>query len=541
MVKLYTLMIVEDEPLIRAGLLKYFNWEELGFTVIIEAEDGMDASDKAKKYTPDFIITDIRMPKMDGLQLIDQLRLELPDCIFVILSGYEDFAYAKQAIQLGVTAYLLKPLQFEESLETIQECVTKMKTRLLERNQQLEIKKALEETEALKQETYIKELIENDFSEQEWIRRCKSYKLPIILDRYMTIVFSTVPENLLNYSSLLPQWEVIADTIRTFWKQMSLETSECRILSYTSGMKLYLLISYSESSQLTVSSLARDVVNRCGQISDSIYCGIGPVVRSCTSIRESKLLAEKAIHYRFFRKDVHIFDTSQLENVKGYPFQLTENHKLLLLQAIEQAELNKIKELMKQFEQEVINHASQATPDKLFAFIQEMIGVCLRFVHKHGIDMKDIYHTKLFSFTFLDDFRSLDALFQWLGDFIFMIGINYKDHSEPVENRIFSKIEAYILENMDKDITLTMVADIFFYNPAYLSRLFKNKLNKNYTTFITEIRINYAKECLKQPAISVTEVGIMCGYQSYKHFVKTFKKITGRTPTDYRKRLGEVG
>lgn len=106
------------------------------------------------------------------------------------------------------------------------------------------------------------------------------------------------------------------------------------------------------------------------------------------------------------------------------------------------------------------------------------------------------------------------------------------------ETQIFEQIETYIREHIDQELTLQMVADRFFYNPSYLSRLFKAKLNKNYMTFITELRIRYAQECLAEPHYLITDVCNMCGYKSYKHFVKTFHDVTNMTPTEYRKRLG---
>jgi two-component system, response regulator YesN len=535
---MYKLMIVEDEPLIRAGLVKYFNWKELGFTSIIDAENGLDAIEMALTYQPDLIMTDIRMPKMSGLELIEQLRPVLPDCLFVILSGYEDFTYAKQAIQLGVTAYLIKPLQFEQSMETIMECVMKMKAKRQERLKLEEINKVLDESVQLKQEKFVKDLMEQDYSNQDWKRFCELYDFPIEKGRFLAVIFTlNQPKKLAN-----SRVEEQLKSIYTAWSQSSVDIVNCHWSSFSSGPKIYFLVAANESESLT--KFVRIVTDRVlKNVSEgNVYCGVGPEVTNHLKMKESKLLAEKAINYRFFTKDKHLFTFSELANVKGYPFQLSEQEKRILIQAIEKADQHEIKNLLKQFEQEVNNHASQATPDKLFAFIQEIIGVCLRFVHKHGIDLNEIYHTKLFSFSFLDDFSTLAQLFDWLGDFIFTIGTNYHGltvHSAHAENRIFSQIESYIIENIDRDISLSMVANVFFYNATYLSRLFKTKLNKNYTTFVSEIRINYAKECLKEPSIAVSEVGMMCGYQSYKHFIKTFKGLTGFTPTDYRKRLAE--
>ncbi|WP_019240830.1 MULTISPECIES: response regulator [Bacillus] len=537
---MYNLMIVEDEIVIRAGLVKYFNWGELGFSTILEAENGLDAIEKANKWKPDLIVTDIRMPNMDGLKMIERLQVDLPDCIFVILSGYEDFIYAKKAIQLGVTAYLVKPLQYEESIKTIQEAVTKMKEKKQDIIRQEEIRKELSEKETLMQEKCIQDLMENNYSEEEWKRRSEMFNLPIVNESYYTVVFTLISK-MGDRNSIQQLWGDVVAKIRSSWEELFQSELDCQVFIYTSGMKCFMFIASKENPLLIdkVTDIARKIVKQVSSISNNLYCGVGPQVNSGSHVKQSLLLAQQAITYRFFDSREQIFYYSQPSHVKGYLFHLTENQKQKLVIALEQADQITIKELLGQFEQLIEKHAEQATPEILFAFVQELIGVCIRFVHKHGINIREMYHTKLFSSAFLDDFCTLTDLFEWLTDFILTISLNFDYSSRnSMEKRIFSKIEAYILENIDKDISLTRVANVFFYNPTYLSRLFKNKMNINYVMYITEIRMNYAKECLKNSNYSVLEVANMCGYNSYKHFVKTFKKITGITPSEYRKMRG---
>ena len=264
---MYKLMIVEDEPVIRSGLKQYFDWKELGIQTIVEAENGQDGIDTALIELPHLVITDIRMPIMDGLEMIGHLRTKLPETLFIILSGHNEFEYAQRAIHYGgVHDYLLKPLQYEKSLAVIVSCIQKIHT-----------------------------------------------------------------------------------------KQLGLKSNQ------------------------------------------------------------DELIIPKNTHAPLF--------------------------------------------------------------------------------------------------------------------------LNWKDQLNLEDLQLFSKIEEYIKQHMDQELTLNMVADYFFYNPSYLSRLFKTKLNKNYMTFVSEIRINYALEHLKSSKYSVLDVSLLCGYKSYKHFVKVFKSITQMTPTEYRKQL----
>src|SRR5690606_7810924 len=120
-------------PIIREGLKHYFDWESLHFQSIIEASNGLEGLSLARQEQPELIITDIRMPLMSGLDMIEQLRDELPNSLFVILTGYSDFEYAQRAIKLGgITEYLVKPLQYDISLSAIERCTTQLKARLEE-------------------------------------------------------------------------------------------------------------------------------------------------------------------------------------------------------------------------------------------------------------------------------------------------------------------------------------------------------------------------------------------------------------------------
>ena len=121
-------MLVDDEPLVLEGYRKLFNWEKHGFTVICEASDGMTAVSLAHCHQPDIILMDINIPLLSGLDAISAIRQKLPEVVFIIISGYDNFEYAQKAIRLGVVEYMLKPLKFddlEKTLSQIRQGLTK--------------------------------------------------------------------------------------------------------------------------------------------------------------------------------------------------------------------------------------------------------------------------------------------------------------------------------------------------------------------------------------------------------------------------------
>ncbi|MDT8717265.1 response regulator [Clostridium sp. 19966] len=131
---MYKVMIVDDEPFVRQGLISLINWAEYDFQICCESDNGIDALKSAKEYSPDLIITDIRMPEMSGLELIRECEKELKSgCKYIILSGYSEFEYARQAMSYGVVNYILKPIDEDE----VKESLARIKKELDEKNQRL--------------------------------------------------------------------------------------------------------------------------------------------------------------------------------------------------------------------------------------------------------------------------------------------------------------------------------------------------------------------------------------------------------------------
>ncbi|WHY21763.1 response regulator [Paenibacillus sp. G2S3] len=541
---MYKLMIVEDEPLIRTGLKHYFAWEELGVHSIIEAENGKEGMATALREKPDLVITDIRMPEMNGLQMIEQIRNLLPDTLFIILTGFNDFEYAQKAIKLGnVHAFLLKPLEYEESLLVIQECMSKLQLKRQDRlkRSNLEgaqlVKLLLEEEHSVIDDAVIHELC--NFNSNYYL--------------YLPFVLTGIPMRETRTPSTLWMREYAEKFIHNAVDEYLHASTPHSIFTYSSKTKLYGLIVLGSPSSTDNFPLQAQVQTRIDQYLKTLtlehhlglYLVIGKTTESPAQINALLHESDRMLYQRFYKRDCRLFYVPQwIENsnsLKPSLIQLDENDKKRMISCIESSNEIETLQLMHRLAQDILSKTDVASPDYWLAFLQEIISVIIRFANKNHIHIEGVYSEKLLNLTFVDDFDSLETLFDWLGRWMIHLGIVYTEgltHNHQQDVIIFEHIKSFIKENIDQEVTLQMVADRFFYNPSYLSRLFKRKLDKNYMRFVTEIRMEYAQECLKKPEILVTDVCTMCGYKSYKHFVKTFRSITNMTPSDYRKQSG---
>ncbi|OPH58725.1 hypothetical protein BC351_23280 [Paenibacillus ferrarius] len=547
---MYKLMIVEDEPLIRTGLKHYFAWQELGVTSIVDADNGKTGIETAWRERPDLVITDIRMPEMDGLQMIEQIRLKLPDTVFIILTGFNEFEYAQRAIRLGgVHAFLLKPLEYEDSLATIQACMKQVVHNHNNVQTHSQWEQASRESKLYKGSEFVQLLLEEEqlLIEEDGLQHL--YEFASDKYAYLPLVVTWLPV----MSALPPSKKILRQQALTiieqalsflYDKQMHRQT-----LTYMFKSKLYVIVIMDSGESTSAQESARDhlkqVIEKVNQThAVSLFMAIGTLTNELSELNILLQQTDKALLQRYYHKDRHLFFLPSGDMPQAHKtalIQLNENDKKQLLASIESANEVDIQQLLQRLGQEILVHMPHISPAKWLAYLQEIISVSIRFAIKNGIPIEGVYSDKLLTLTCVDDFPTLDALFHWLGAWMAHLGTVYRggsSHNQQQDVLIFEHIASFIKQHIAQDVTLQMVADRFFYNPSYLSRLFKRKLDKNYMRFVTEIRIEYAQECLKKPEHLVTDVCSMCGYKSYKHFVKTFRSITQMTPTDYRKKWG---
>ncbi|WP_053375152.1 response regulator transcription factor [Paenibacillus sp. FJAT-27812] len=552
---MFKLMIVEDEPIIRLGLKHYFSWEELEVHSIIEAENGKDGLALALREKPDLVITDIRMPEMDGLQMIEQIRVTLPGTLFIILTGFNDFEYAQRAIRAGgVHAFLLKPLEYEESLATIKDGMEILKQKRHEQQSLSILETEMKQSSKLRGSELVKLLLEDEHAEVdesmigelcEW--KCDSYV-------YQPFALTWLP--LLEAHTQPSSWG--RQQAEAFLSDAAQTLFPCpiprHILTYAYKTKLYGMIALpaNNASEIEVSiagsiqdQLEPMLISAGNKHQTSLFMALGKLTSDLSQMNKLLHQTDKALYERFYEAGRCVFLADRLGDAslstKAALIQLDENDRKRIVACLESGNKLETELLMQRLAHAVLSKTSSASYEKALAYLQELISVTIRFAHKNGIHIEGVYSEKLLNLTFVDDFPTLEALFEWLGRWMVHLGLVYTEgltqhHQQDVI--IFEHIESFIKQNIDQEITLQMVADRFFYNPSYLSRLFKRKLDKNYMRFVTEIRIQFAQECLRKPDYLITDVCTMCGYKSYKHFVKTFRSITNMTPTDYRKQSG---
>jgi len=513
------LLIVDDEVIIRNGLSTVIDWPGLGFTLLAPAASAEEALERLVKEKPHVILTDIRMAGKSGLDLAREAHLINPQIETIILTGYDDFKYAQQAIRFGVSDYLLKTSRPEEIIRT----VMKAKQHILQRRENAR----QDHTHRL---TYRNRLLERLLTEQageeSLVSECDLH-LPQIQINPPTKLLQAV---IVTTSGWGPQPQIRSRLLFAVDNCLN-NLLECETLLRGNDIALVL-------RSTTVSEGRTLLKQAASQIRQTLKCelfaAIGTEVSQVCDLHESY---HQALYASTFRGLVDVNNIITYEQVKDRSggrtvCSLEEEAELAsLLQSGGSIEL-------KAWVTDTVNRQlqdSELTPDSLRAFLISIVVSGHRWLERvmRAIGKSDL--PSLLSAKDLPEAFSLvtepaESLFQHL---IAIRDAYHKSAADGPSSYIQQSV-AYIQEHLDCNITLQQVAGAVHLHPHHFSEVFKREMGINYLEFVTRERMRRAEELLTQSPAKISEIAKSVGYEDIKYFGQLFKKHTGKTPSEFR-------
>lgn len=531
---MFKLMIVDDELLMRMGIRSMVDWESHGFVLAGEASNGKEALDLALQVEPDLIITDIKMPLMDGLQLIREATKSLIGCKFAILTYFNEFGYAKEALQLGAVDYLIKS---EITPAGIIQLLEDVRQRLREDKAQSELIDRLPDySESLShlKENLFKEMIsglleagEAALKAEQLQVRVRSNELAVVkfcIDFFEEIRKKYVEkdEKLLRFSVL----NILEEIIPGRWnKEIVIESSS-----------EYLLI--LNTPQPDIDSARAELEQLCGDIQQAMMdfmnitfsVGISSVVRDLSCLKAAYREADRALRRRFYSGTGRIlfFEEDEAGPSKEEPtFILSEEWERAFRNAVKSNHEAKWIKILDDFRRKLADEqAAERDIRESYIRLTEIIGSEVSYACRTRLHQTDIspYKAMLSAETWDEVHRIVcDYAAQCVAADHQLPGKSYADMAVDLIRRFYAE-----------DISLISVAGQINVNPSYLSRVFKQEKGENFVSFLTRVRIEQAKSYLESRKYKVSEVADKVGYHNYPYFSKLFKKYVGISPEEYR-------
>ena len=543
--------LVEDEVVIREMIKKMIPWEQYGFELAGEAADGEMALPLILKSKPDLLITDIKMPFMDGLTLCRLVKKELPDIRIVILSGYDDFNYAKQAISIGVEDYLLKPITKNAFIERLEEIHNRYEHEKTQREYYEKFRLEMQEYEKNASRDFFETLVRADSDLAELYRRADKLNLDIVAEAYNILIF-TPDTSEGNYNSYeeCSDWEAeVQDKINTYFLNHPVAILfRHQVFSYAILVK---------GQKDTIEKNTEECVKAIQNIMDQTerrtdwFIAVGKSADRLSMLGHSYRTAVRANSFRYLY-DGHILDYQSLEAQKENPSDSRREDSVQLrnvnINALNPAILQKflssgLAEEVDDFIRDYFNAIGQEPMGSLVFRNYVVLNVrfsVLSFLKKLGCDDSEISGQEIENI--MDETgKTIEAAVAYCGK-ILKKAIELRDENAGDQNRSVLKLAVDFIDHnyMDEEISLNKAAHVANVSANHFSALFSQNMGQTFTEYLTDLRMSKAKELLRCTAMRSSEIAGEVGYKDAHYFSYLFKKTQGMTPSEYRKMRGEA-
>ena len=538
------IFLAEDEVIVRETIKRMIPWENLGFELVGEAADGEMALPLLIRQQPDLLITDIKMPFMDGLTLARLAKKEVPGLKVVILSGYDDFNYAKQAINIGVEDYLLKPITKNALIERLTEIRSRYEDEKTQREYYEKFHREMQAYEKNSSRDFFEALVSGSLDMMEVYKRAEKLGLDIVAESYNVLIFTmNRNEDFSGQREGYSSWE--AESLEMLEKFF---TGHPFAMLFRSNVFSYGVLikgeknSIRENTRICVEEI-RKIFDR-KEDNKEWFVAVGESVERLSQIQKSYHSASRAFSQRYLydgkvlyydemlameKKDVTNDDSEYLQKVDVNALNPTILQKFLSNGLLEETE-NFVQDYFYAIGQEPM----ESVVFRSYVILNVRFSV-LSFLKELGCDTKTLEPEDTEKIL-AESGRNMESTIVYAEKLVSQ-AIQLRDRNSGNKNRSILKTAVDFIDQhyMEEDMSLNKAANAANVSANHFSALFSQNMGQTFIEYLTSLRMDKAKEYLRCTGMRSSEIAGEVGYKDAHYFSYLFKKTQGMTPSDYRK------
>lgn len=530
---MYRVVVADDESIIREGFCKAIPWDTLGLSLVGQAADGIEAWELIRQHQPDIIITDIRMPHMDGIELVRKLRAQGCDTQVIILSGYGEFEYAQTSVKLGVSDYIMKPIDVPAMCRTLRTCKEALDVTYHHEAEIEEMRRRLQEENQISLHGKILRYVHRRISEEQLfedmppvIRKCAFCACFLVqLDHFGRITGSMPAEDIFRMTQ---EFEAIL-----------IEQGDrdgMQIMEDVDGR--YLVLFYG-TSQADIAFAMRSYIRRLrmnvtGQEYTTATSAVVEGLSFCADAYEQALRTLDRAFLLGTNTDVELEQASV--DAERIPELFDVRRIVKTISTFDKAAIAREFQLIEEDIRQT-NHNSFLYTRMMVSFVY---GEMMRLLADIHCPIQEIMDDPTAAYKRILTCQTLSGMMQQLYEFIVTI-CDFLDNSSGCNDTIVERARIYIDEHFSKSsMTLDEVAGVIGMSPNYFSALFKQVVGRSFINYLTDLRLSHAKRLLDAGGQRSYEVSYCCGYENPTYFSTIFKRHVGVSPSEYRARKKEL-
>ena len=538
---LYRIILVDDEEEVRQSIIRKINWTEAGFKVVGDAENGEDALEKVEALEPDLILTDIRMPYMDGLTLAERVRQKYPSIKIVIFSGYDDFEYAKQAIKLNVTEYILKPVNVEELTAILKRIKANLDEEIEQKRNVNLLRENYIKSLPILREQFLNELVSYPMPETEVEDKLREYAIPLSgAKKWVAAAIDIEPEEIRD-GVLLPlhkEKDLIPISVMQLVEEKLKNYCRCALATSarTAESEIAVIAAIDEeNSQTGLIDVLGDVCKETRKILE-VPIGIGHGCQKLSDISSSYKAAVDALGYKAIVGSGSTIYINDVEPVSSGKLQFDGKDEAELISAIKFGPREKIEAAV----QTIIDKMSDAKVHfrQCQAYMLSVSSSIVQMIQQYDLDMEQLLEEgseREDTFAIIPRMQKREDFSQWLLSASLRMNQVMNQERDNTMKQVIQKAKQYIMDNyQDPELSVEKICRHLHMSPAYFSTMFKKETGQAYIAYLTEVRLDKAVELLGKTDDKTYIIAAKVGYQEQNYFSYVFKKRFGISPTKFR-------
>ncbi|MCI8995676.1 MAG: response regulator [Lachnospiraceae bacterium] len=531
---LYRIMLVDDEEEVRKAMIRKMDWEELGFTVVGDAENGEDALEKLEQLEPDVIMTDIRMPYMDGLTLISRIREQYPFMKILIFSGYDDFEYAKQAIKLHVTEYILKPVNGQELAEILKRVRISLDEEIEQRRNISTLQESYQNSLPILRELFLNDLVSRTADVPGMAPKLKEYGIDILdACRWLVAVIHVEHVEQTEKGVLSQHQELIPISVRSLVEDHLRDYCRFAVFNSPEGITVIGAVD-KENKETGLINLFGDICKESMRLLEvAITVGVGHRCHTLGEIGRSYQSAVDALGYRAIVGVGRAIYINDVEPVSRGKLQLDAKGEAQLTAAIkfgpEELIGNVLRELAGRMD-DAKAHASQHQ-----VYMLTIVNCLIRLMQQYDLDMGEMFGSQERYEERMRGICQKESFAEELIPVACRMNEALNRERDNTTRKVILEAKDFIQKNYaDPELSVDTLCRQLHMSPAYFSTVFKKETGQTYVNYLTEVRLQKAEELLQETDDKTYEIAQKVGYQEQNYFSYVFKKRYGVSPTKYR-------
>lgn len=534
---LYRILLVDDEEEVRKSMIKKIDWKNAGFEVAGDAENGEEAMEIIEASEPDVVLTDIRMPYMDGLSLAERIRQHYPSTKVVIFSGYDDFEYAQKAIKLNVTEYILKPVNVEELTSILKRIKTSLDKEIEEKRNLSRLRESYKKSLPIIREQFFNDLVHKSLPIEMIESKLKEYDIPIWGARKWMIGAVDVEkgEIMENTISLHREQELIPISVMQVVKE-KLE-NYCRFALFRSSSEadMVIIAALDEDNSATgLIDLFGDICKETKRILEvSVTIGIGHSITGLLEAGRGYQSAIDALGYKAIAGKGSTIYINDMEPVGSGKLEFDSVAEADLISAIKFGPLEKLQWAVKRITEKLESARVHYRQQQVYMF--GVLNSVIQMIQQYDLALNEILGGEPAYMEIFDKLQKKEEFGQWLLKIAVKMNQAINQERDMTTRQVIQEAKQYIQDHyQDPDLSVEMICRHLHMSPAYFSTMFKKETGQAYIAYLTDIRLGKAVELLNKTDDKTYVIASKVGYQEQNYFSYVFKKKFGVSPTKFR-------